>query len=117
MSIILLASLYIVPVAYIICVVVCWDSLTLQQWGLITQILTVIPSIASLLQILRRLRWEGNQAISDLENYFGRHKPRWIGNWLIAHHSRLERRLKASIIVVPLLFFLTGLVMQLLSTL
>jgi hypothetical protein len=116
MGVFLLALLYIAPVVFIICMAVWWDSLTLQQWSIITMIFAVIPSMVKLLEILRRFRREGNQAIIDLGNCFRRHKHEKIGNWFRNRQYRLESILNASIIVIPLLFFLAGLVMQLLST-
>lgn len=116
MNIILLASLYIAPVVFIICMAVFWDSFTLQQWGLITLIFTVIPSIVKLLEISRLFRREGNQAIIDLGNCFSRHKHEKIGKWFGNHQYGLERILNASIIIIPTLSFLAGLLMQLLAT-
>jgi hypothetical protein len=116
MSIILLALLYIAPLVFIICMVVFRDSLTLQQAGLITSMFTVIPGIVTLLEILRLFRREGNQSIIDLRNCFNRHKHENITKWFDKNQYGLERIFNASIIAIPTLAFLAGLLMQLLAT-
>ena len=116
MSIILLALLYIAPLVFIICMVVFRDSLTLQQAELITSIFTVIPGIVTLLGIFRLFRREGNQSIIDLRNCFARHKYENITKWFDKNHYGLERVLNASIIAIPTLAFIAGLLMQLLAT-
>ncbi len=116
MSILLLALLYIVPLAFIICMVVLRDSLTLQQAGIFTTIFTIIPSIIKILQILGRFRTEGNQGIIDLGNWFSRQKHENIGKWFGKNQYGREYILKLSIIVIPALFFLVGLLMLLLAT-
>ena len=92
------------------------DSLTLQQAGLITSIFTVIPGIVTLLGIFRLFRREENQSIIDLRNCFSRHKHENITKWFDKNLYGLECVLNASIIVIPTLAFIAGLLMQLLAT-
>ena len=116
MSILLLALLYIVPLAFIICMVVLRDSLTLQQAGIFTTIFTIIPSIIKILQILGRFRTEGNQGIIALGNWFRRHKHENIAGLFSKNQYKLEHLFNASIIVCATLSFLSGQFMQLVAT-
>jgi len=97
--------------------VVFWDSLTLQQAGIITSIFTVIPGIVKILEITCRFRTEGNQSIIDMRNWFNRHKHEKIAKWFDKNQYRNERVFNASIIVIATLAFFAGLLMQLLATL
>ena len=116
MSIILLSSLYIMPLLFIICMVVFRYSFTLQQVGLITQFFTIIPGIVGLLKIFRKFRTEGNQSIIDLRNCFSRHNHENITKWFDKNQYGLERFFNASIIFIATSAFVAGLIMQLLAT-
>jgi len=116
MSIIVPVLLYVLPLFFIIGMVVFKYSFTLQQAGIFTSIFAVIPGIVTMLKRLGRFRTEGNQSILALGNCFGRHGHENIAQWFLLKHSKLESLFNASIIIIPALFLLAGLLMQLIAT-
>lgn len=107
------ALLYAAPLVLATYMIVRRYSFTLQQAGIIISIFTVVPGIVKILVILCGLRTEGNQCITGLGNWFGRHGRKDIAEWFGNNQYCLERHFNASIIGIALLAFFVGLVMQL----
>lgn len=116
MCIFIFALVYIVPIVLIICSIVFRYLLTLQQAGSIYSIFAIIPLIVQLFIINHGFRTEGNQCIIGLRNWFAHRGHKKITKWFDKDLYGHERHFKAGIIVVAIIFLITGLVMLFMAT-